>query len=65
MYETITNIVVLGSLGNQYLGTLANNGVGFAPGGIEWPAEIAAELAQLEADIADGTVSVGFPGGEG
>ena len=59
VFETINNIVVLGSLGNQYLGTLANNGVGFVGGGIELPADLAAEVAQLQQDIADGTVSVG------
>jgi len=67
VFNTINNIIALGSLGNQYLGTIANGGVGLAPfHNFEATvgAELAGELAALEAGIADGTVSVGFPGAE-
>ena len=62
VFNTINNVVTLGSLGNQYLGTLANGGVGIAPFhnfDSVVPAALAAELTQLASDIASGVVSVG------
>jgi len=64
VFNTMNNIATLGSLGNQYNGTLANGGVGLAPfhdleGSV--PAELAAELAALEADIISGDVSTTPP----
>ena len=52
--NTITNVVNLGAVGNLYVGTLANGGVGLAPyhdleGTV--PAELAAAIEQLKADI--------------
>ncbi len=61
VFETIENILAFGGLGDQYLGTLANEGVGFAAGGIELPDELAAEMDQLATDIVAGNVGVGFP----
>ena len=68
MFNTVQNVLVLGTLGNQYNGTLANGGVGIAPfhdfeGAVS--AELAAELVQLEADIVSGAVSVAAPEAEG
>jgi basic membrane protein A len=62
VFQTITNLVVLESLGNQYLGTLANDGVGFIGGGIDLPADLAAEVDALRLEIAAGNQSVAFPG---
>ncbi|OFW65873.1 MAG: hypothetical protein A2Z12_07755 [Actinobacteria bacterium RBG_16_68_21] len=59
--NTISNVLVLGALGNEYFGTLANGGVDLAPfHNFESavPAELAAELVQLKADIIAGNVSV-------
>ena len=66
VYETIENVVVVDSLGSQYLGTLENGGVGLAPfhdlaGAV--PAELVAELARLQADIISGAVLVNPPAG--
>lgn len=52
--NTITNLLNLGAVGNLYVGTLANGGVGLAPyhdleGTV--PAELAAAVEQLRADI--------------
>jgi len=61
VFNTISNVVVLGALGNEYFGTLANGGVDLAPfHNFESavPAELAAELVQLKADVIAGTVSV-------
>ena len=66
VFNTINNVLTLGSLGNQYTGTLANGGVGLAPEhDVAYPAGIADALAQLEADIIAGTVSVTPPAEEG
>lgn len=66
VFQTITNLVALGSLGNQYVGTLANGGVGIAPYH-DFDAvvsdELKAEIEALSAAIAAGTQSVGFPEG--
>jgi basic membrane protein A len=59
--NTIENVLTLGTLGNQYSGTLANNGVGLAPyHDFESlvPAELAAEIEALKAEIIAGNVSV-------
>lgn len=66
VFQTITNLVALGSLGNQYVGTLANGGVGIAPYH-DFDAvvsdELKAEITALSAAIAAGSQSVGFPEG--
>lgn len=67
VFNTINNIINLGSLGNQYLGTIANGGVAIAPfHNFEAAvgAELAAEITDLQAGIADGSISVGFPGAD-
>lgn len=67
VFETIVNVAVLGSLGNQYLGTLENGGVGLAPyHDFEdaVPDELKVEIEQLEADIIAGNVDVSGGGGE-
>jgi len=59
--NTVSNVVVLGALGNEYFGTLSNGGVDIAPfHNFESavPAELAAELVALKADIIAGNVSV-------
>lgn len=66
VFDTISNLVNTGSVGDQYLGTLANDGVGLAPyHSFEdaVPAELKAEIDQLREDIIAGTVGVGFPEG--
>lgn len=63
VFETIENIIVLDSVGNQYLGTLANGGVGFVEGGVELPAELSATIDDLGQQIATGALGVGFPEG--
>ncbi len=66
VFNTINNVHTLGSLGNQFNGTLANGGVGLAPvHDVPWPDGLEDELAQLEADIIAGTVSVTGPAEEG
>ena len=63
VFNTIQNVLVLGTLGNQYLGTLANGGVGLAPFH-EFESvvgDLAAELVQLEAAIVAGEVAVAAP----
>jgi basic membrane protein A and related proteins len=52
--NTITNVLNLGAVGNLYVGTLANGGVGLAPYHdleAQVPAELAAAMTQLQADI--------------
>ena len=47
------------TLGDDYLGTIANDGVGLAPFHdfeSKVPAELKAELEQVAQDIADGTI---------
>jgi basic membrane protein A len=61
VFKTIQNLVVIGAVGNQFLGTLENEGVGLAPFhdfADQVPTELVAELAELAGDIAAGTVSV-------
>jgi len=59
VFTTVQNLVDIGSVGNDFLGTLDNGGVGLAPEhDIAWPAGIADELAQIEADIVAGTIAV-------
>jgi basic membrane protein A len=59
VFTTVENLVEIGSVGNDFLGTLANGGVGLAPQhDIAWPDGIADELAQIEADIIAGTIVV-------
>jgi len=59
VYKTIQNIVVINAPGSQYLGTLKNDGVGLAPFhefADAVPAELAAEIEALRADIISGAV---------
>jgi basic membrane protein A len=54
VYNTVVNVLNLGVVGNAYLGTLSNGGVGLAPyhdneGLVS--AELAAAIEQLKADI--------------
>ena len=66
VYNTINNIHTLGSLGNQFNGTLANGGVGVSPQhDVAWPDGLEAEIAALRQDIIDGVVSVTGPPAEG
>jgi basic membrane protein A len=61
VFKTIQNLVVIGAVGNQFLGTLENEGVGLAPFhdfADQVPTELVAELAELAGDIAAGTVQV-------
>ncbi|MEE9297732.1 MAG: BMP family ABC transporter substrate-binding protein [Acidimicrobiia bacterium] len=61
VFNTINNIVVLGTVGNQYLGTLANNGVGITSYHAfedRVPDELKAEIEQLRLDIIAEIVSV-------
>jgi basic membrane protein A len=61
VFNTIQNVLTLGALGNQYVGTLANGGVGLAPYHdfeSKVPAELAAEVEALKAEIIAGNVSV-------
>jgi len=61
VFATVKNVVTLGSLGNPYTGTLANDGVGLAPyhdlsGAVS--DELAAEVEALRQGIINGTVTV-------
>jgi basic membrane protein A len=58
VFNTIQNVLVLDSVGNAFVGTLANGGVGLAGLASVVPAELADELAQLEADVASGALTV-------
>ena len=59
IFSTATNLVEIGALGNLYNGTLANGGVGLAPEhDVAWPEGIAAELADIEAGIIDGSILI-------
>jgi basic membrane protein A len=54
VYNTIVNVLNLGSVGNAYLGTLTNDGVGLAPyhdNETLVPAELTAAIEQLRTDI--------------
>jgi len=54
VYNTIVNVLNLGSVGNAYLGNLTNGGVGLAPyhdNADMVPAELTAAIEQLQADI--------------
>ncbi len=65
VFNTIQNVLVLDSLGNPFVGTLANGGVGLAPEhDVPYPEGLADELAQLQQDIIDGVVSVTGPPAE-
>jgi basic membrane protein A len=66
--NTITNVVTLGAVGNLYMGTLENGGVGLAPyHDLETmvPAELAAAVQQLQADIIAAGGLAAFLGEEG
>jgi basic membrane protein A len=59
VFTTVQNLVDIGAVGNDFLGTLDNGGVGLAPAhDVPWPDGIADELAQIEADIIAGTIAV-------
>ena len=61
VFKTIQNLVVIGAVGNQFLGTLENEGVGLAPFhdfADQVPTELVAELAELAGDITAGAVQV-------
>ncbi len=52
VFNTINNVLVLDSIGNPYVGTLANNGVGLAPAhDVAWPDGVADELATIQGEI--------------
>lgn len=60
VFNTITNVIFLDSLGNEYFGSLDNDGVGLAPfhdfdGAV--PQALKDELTQLRSDIIAGTVA--------
>jgi basic membrane protein A len=64
IYNTAVNVKELGALGNLFLGTLANDGVGLADfhdNADLVSADLQAELDQLRADIIAGTVDVANP----
>ena len=66
VFKTIQNVVVVSALGSEYVGTLENGGVGLAPFHdfeSAVPAELVAELTQLQADIISGAVLVNPPTG--
>jgi basic membrane protein A len=67
IFNTAVNVKELGSVGNTFLGTLANDGVGLADfhdnAGLV-SSELQAELDQLRADIISGAVVVSNPLGE-
>jgi len=61
VFDTIKGLVESGAAGESYMGTLENEGVGLAPfhdQDADVPAELKAELEQLQKDIIAGTVSV-------
>jgi len=67
VFNTINNVLVLDSVGNDFIGTLANGGVGLAPYHdfeSAVPAELVAEVEQLQADIIAGTQGVRGPPAE-
>jgi len=53
VFNTVNNVLVLEDLGNTYLGTLENEGVGISKTGAwdQVPADVQAEVADLEAAI--------------
>jgi basic membrane protein A and related proteins len=53
VFNTVQNVLVLDSLGNPYLGTLENEGVGIAKTGAwsQVPADVQTAVEQLQADI--------------
>jgi basic membrane protein A len=53
VFNTVNNVLVLNDLGNTYLGTLENQGVGLAKTGAwdQVPADVQAEVADIEARI--------------
>ena len=61
VFNTINNVLTLDAVGNLYVGTLANGGVGLAPFhdlADQVPADLASELTALEAAIIAGSVAV-------
>jgi len=63
VYDAIKAIVDETFAGGTYIGTLKNSGVGLAPFhdfDSEIPAELKAEIEQLEQDIIDGKVNTGW-----
>jgi basic membrane protein A len=66
--NTITNVVTLNAVGNLYMGTLENGGVGLSPyHDLETmvPAELAAAVEQLKADIIAAGGLAAFLGDQG
>ncbi len=62
VFNTALNLKELGSLGNPFLGTLANGGVGLAEAhDVAWPDGLADELAGIEAAIIAGDLDVTNP----
>ncbi len=65
VFNTIQNVLTIDALGNPYVGTLENGGVGLAPEhDVPYPDGLADELQQLLADIIAGNVSVTGPADE-
>ncbi len=65
VFNTVNNILVLGSLGNEYFGSLGNDGVGLGAINGAIPQELIDEVEALRADIIAGVVSVTPPAEEG
>ena len=67
VYNTAVNVQGIDALGNPFLGTLANDGVGISPyhdlAGLV-PAELDAAIAQLRADVVAAGGVAAFLGGE-
>ncbi|MEN6478993.1 MAG: extracellular solute-binding protein [Anaerolineales bacterium] len=62
VYNVIEQAMKGNFAGGTYVGTLANNGVGLAPGGVEdtIPAELAQELDAISKDIIAGKIWTGW-----
>jgi basic membrane protein A len=59
--DTIRNIISTGKAGNDYVGTLANGGLGLAPfhdQAADVPQALQDEITQLQKDIVDGKITV-------
>lgn len=56
VFTTVNNVVTLGSLGNPYVGTLANGGVGLADV-VGADQALLDRLAELQQGIIDGTIN--------
>ena len=57
VYETIEAVMDGSFAGGNYLGTLENGGVGLGYGGVDVPAELAAEVEALIPLIISGEIA--------